>query len=365
MIRLPTPLWLARAVTRLLLAQPTVRLLSLGGGPGFDAAAVALAAAYCHSPDAHLLGTPSETAPSTPGRRAAASSTPGESLAVDEAARPSPEPNGATSSPRSPGTPAAAKVDADVLDLEAGWGECALSLEAAANAVLGSSGGSGGGGSRNGASAAASSPLELRFGFADITKGLDDQANKRVRDALGMDSTRVRPSSERSHGSSHGSPRFVVCAHAVAENANALRGSNYALLQAVCAALQPGSVLIFTEATHRQWPDVVLAAFRSLTGGEPTGGEPADRLRAACFSFDVAFPQVPGKRGYALVLAKRRARMPANLTGLALASRGAVRDFVDLEHVVGGEEWALLKRFKTDSDRHDLRAREKTEGGGE
>ena len=207
----------------------------------------------------------------------------------------------------------------------------------------------------------------------------------------------------------------------VAENSGALRRCRWSFFEAVGGVLRPGSLLVATEATHRMWPDLVLAAFRgaaracvaaaeaeaavaaaeaeaavAAASGEsavgpgaahrsaPAAAEPTPESvdepapeptpgagPGACASparlpafFDVAFPQVACKRGYALVL-HRRPPAPGDAARATAALAAAVArdpanghdlELCDLEGAVGPGEWVLLGRFKHDSDRHDRKA---------
>ena len=93
-----------------------------------------------------------------------------------------------------------------------------------------------------------------------------------------------------------------------------------------------------------------------------SGGRGDGRRRARgahrC-TFDVAFPQVPGKRGYALVLHKRwrtaeeQRWAESRFAGGDDAAGELV--FEDLEAFVTAGDWQLLLRFKHDSDKHGRR----------
>ena len=160
-------------------------------------------------------------------------------------------------------------------------------------------------------------------------------------------------------------PCVVVVAYVIAENAQRLRETAFRFFRDLFGddALALGSLVVCTEATHRHWPSVVLAAFRAVVV-EGDGGA------AGRSTFDVAFPQVPGKRGYALCLHKRRRSEPEShwieqrkrrheQQEEAARREGAENrpwlTFEDIEHLVTAAVWKLLLRFQSDDAQHALR----------
>lgn len=186
-----------------------------------------------------------------------------------------------------------------VLDFERGWDACACAVAGAYSSVLDIGG--------------LDSVSVYR---ADITKSLRDPVNRGV--ALT-------------------SPCLIVCAHVVAENAQQLRCHNFVFFRELFARALEGSLIVMTEATHRLWPELVLVAFQTAKQTSPQS-----------FGFDVTFPQVPGKRGYSLVLHKTVSKED----GSPCSRRCSPMTVVDLEEHVGEAEFTLLTKFKRDSDKH-------------
>lgn len=131
--------------------------------------------------------------------------------------------------------------------------------------------------------AATRSALGLRhsaaFGRCDITLPLAAPANELVEEALA------------------GGTRLFVASYVVAENAVALRDSEFVFFEELFARAPAGTLLLVLETTHRQFPAIARAAWRG-------GG---DAVAAAC-------PRVRSNRGYSLCLLKRSAA-PAGVEG--------------------------------------------------
>jgi hypothetical protein len=98
------------------------------------------------------------------------------------------------------------------------------------------------------------------------------------------------------------------CSYCIAENANKLRDGNFIFFQDLFEASKPNALFVFTETTHRLWPD--LAAIAN------TG-------------FDVAFPQSRGNRQNRQMVLRKR-----------------------LGATLGQEEFELCKVFERDNEMH-------------
>lgn len=185
-----------------------------------------------------------------------------------------------------------------VFDSEIGWATCAEALSQAYSSVLSENDGH----------------HTLLVERGDITKSLRDPVNLAVAKELIC-------------------PCLVVCAHVVAENSQQLRYHHFIFFQDMFESLKVGSLVVMTEATHRLWPEIVLVAFRASVTHK--------------FGIHVAFPQVPGKRGFSLVLHK------ISLPPFHSSSSVVVPDKVeDLKDLVSDTSYTLLMRFKHDSDKH-------------
>ena len=88
-----------------------------------------------------------------------------------------------------------------------------------------------------------------------------------------------------------------ICSYCVAENAIRLRAKDYVFFAELFDAAKEGAVFIFTETTHRLWPEIIDVATK-------TGGSNEN----IASGFDVAFPRIQrgrGKAGFQLALRKR------------------------------------------------------------
>ena len=100
-------------------------------------------------------------------------------------------------------------------------------------------------------------------GGCDITKGMDDSVNHRFRDVIAVS-------------------KIIICQYCIAENAVALRESAFIFFRELFARANEGTIFVFTETTHRLWPDLV------------------DQLATG---FEVAFVK---NRSFQLLIRKRR-----------------------------------------------------------
>lgn len=84
---------------------------------------------------------------------------------------------------------------------------------------------------------------QMLFGRCDLTKPLASECNREVRGVL-ADS------------------RLLVCSYVICENARRLRETGYAFFSEVMTEAAPGTALVLTETTHRQFPELIAAARR-------------------------------------------------------------------------------------------------------
>ena len=122
-------------------------------------------------------------------------------------------------------------------------------------------------------------------------------------------------------------------------------------------AAEPGSLFVFTETTHRQWPDIVQTAFeacavKGLVGGRlgeagVGAGAGAGSGRAGGF----VFPRVQGKSGNQLVMVKNA---PASSDSAASDPPATSPSLEDAAWLSAKEREQLLL-FKRDSEMHKAR----------
>jgi hypothetical protein len=144
------------------------------------------------------------------------------------------------------------RIQAIVLDYELGWAPLVHAMGRSVHSILGG-------------------PHTCDFGGCDITLPLADPSNRQAADRAS-------------------DTNVWICSYCVAENAAKLRHDDYVFFRDLFAASQQGAFFVFTETTHRIWPELAQAAMAEATG------------------FDIAFPRREdgrGKRGRQMVLQKR------------------------------------------------------------
>ena len=82
----------------------------------------------------------------------------------------------------------------------------------------------------------------MSFATADITVSLDDGANAAFRADADL----------------------FVASYVVAENKNALRARDWVFFRDAFARAKPGALFLFTETTHRLWPELAAVATEVL-----------------------------------------------------------------------------------------------------
>jgi hypothetical protein len=141
-------------------------------------------------------------------------------------------------------------ITATILDYERGWSPFVQAMSTSVDSVLGGS-------------------HSCVFDGCDITVPLSDPANARcAKEVLDTD--------------------LWVCSYCVSENAVKLRQGNHVFFRDIFAQAKENSIFVFTETTHRLWPELVDVALETA-------------------GFDVAFPRRNGrgKSGRQLILRKR------------------------------------------------------------
>lgn len=184
-------------------------------------------------------------------------------------------------------------IEATVFEYEGGWSDIVPSMEAAVQESMGSG-------------------HALGFGRCDITLPLTHGTNAACRAAAGRTD-------------------LWICSYCVAENAGLLRSGSFGFFRQLFNEAPQGTLFVFTETTHRLWPEIVDAAMR------PEGNADADVAQSELLGrsgFDVSFPRITrgrGKSGFQLAMRKR--------AGARL----------------GAEELTLCARFRMDNERHECK----------
>ena len=290
-LRLDQPAWLGHAVDAVL--DGGQMLASVGGGPGYDHAALRLLQLWRAE-----TGGAGEAEPE--GGSATAMST----AAVDgvDGAAPHPASHGdrgeatRVAEPAEPrgAAPAASSASALslVLDYELGWQAEFDALVAAVDETTHLAAGS------------ALAPRAAHFGRTDITQPLDAPSNQALHTHLS-------------------DVRLVVASYVVAENAVALEGNGFAFFEGLLREAAVGTVLLVLETTHRSFGHVVAAAQRGVDGAADTSGRP--------LALQVECPWVHSNGGFSLLLHKME-HVTADGMESGLRSRGfskEVRELLD------------------------------------
>ena len=178
------------------------------------------------------------------------------------------------------GTGEGEPLQVHVLDFELGWKADAEAVSEATCTVLSTTLRGGGGGGGDGIGGRLSGRLDngvahqMLFGKCDLTQPLEAVSNAAVRSAL-------------PHA------RLFICSYVICENAQRLRATGYTFFADLMAAAAPGTVLAFSETTHRQFPELIEAARRGVVAG---GGASV---------LETSLPSLKGKGGSQCLLYKR------------------------------------------------------------
>lgn len=224
------------------------RMTSLGGGPGFDFVAAALISTYCfqQQQQQRQSNLSSQTGTTTP-----------------------------------------TAIHATVLDYEIGWRPLVQAMEKSITSVLDPT--------RYGALSTAgpvptsSPPLHTcTFGGCDITLPMSDPVNAQCAKVMAYTD-------------------LWICSYCVAENAIKLRQSDFVFFRNLFANVNEGALLLFTETTHRLWPELANVAIMVSTTAD-VGSNDTVTTALQSSGFDIAFPRRnggKGKLGPQMILRKR------------------------------------------------------------
>ena len=229
------------------------------------------------------------------------------------------------------GTGEGEPLQVHVLDFELGWKADAEAVSEATCTVLSTTlrggGGGGGGGGGDGIGGRLSGRLDngvahqMLFGKCDLTQPLEAVSNAAVRSAL-------------PHA------RLFICSYVICENAQRLRATGYTFFADLMAAAAPGTVLAFSETTHRQFPELIEAARRGVVAG---GGASV---------LETSLPSLKGKGGSQCLLYKR-ALSEAQGGGDSTERESSAIPSAPSEAIGGNQKSAVLSALQS----HDLSGR--------
>ena len=229
------------------------------------------------------------------------------------------------------GTGEGEPLQVHVLDFELGWKADAEAVSEATCTVLSTTlrggGGGGGDGGGDGIGGRLSGRLDngvahqMLFGKCDLTQPLEAVSNAAVRSAL-------------PHA------RLFICSYVICENAQRLRATGYTFFADLMAAAAPGTVLAFSETTHRQFPELIEAARRGVVAG---GGASV---------LETSLPSLKGKGGSQCLLYKR-ALSEAQGGGDSTERESSAIPSAPSEAIGGNQKSAVLSALQS----HDLSGR--------
>ena len=225
------------------------------------------------------------------------------------------------------GTGEGEPLQVHVLDFELGWKADAEAVSEATCTVLSTTLRGGGGGGGDGIGGRLSGRLDngvahqMLFGKCDLTQPLEAVSNAAVRSAL-------------PHA------RLFICSYVICENAQRLRATGYTFFADLMAAAAPGTVLAFSETTHRQFPELIEAARRGVVAG---GGASV---------LETSLPSLKGKGGSQCLLYKR-ALSEAQGGGDSTERESSAIPSAPSEAIGGNQKSAVLSALQS----HDLSGR--------
>uniref|UniRef100_A0A7S4N5E0 Uncharacterized protein n=1 Tax=Odontella aurita TaxID=265563 RepID=A0A7S4N5E0_9STRA len=198
-----------------------LKLISLGGGPGYDFVAAVLAASF------HSASKQKQQHHEDDGSNRI-------------------------------GVVRATPIHATVFDYESGWADLVSIMSNSVRSCLPQGG-----------------VHSCDFGKCDITASLSSPVNMKCREQVNK-------------------ADVFICSYCVAENAKELRKKDYIFFKDLFWEMSEGSLFIFTETTHRLWPELVEVAQNTC-----------DRLGNS--GFHIAFPRAGrGKDNFQMVLQKSK-----------------------------------------------------------
>ena len=278
------PSYLGDTITDLLCNpnnREVCRIGSLGGGPGFDHVAATVLATHAALEREVQYCIDTNAGASFPNDEEESDSLP--RLDVEDV----------LSHLSSRTTPPMPRIETTVYEYEAGWDDIIPYMEQSTQSVL---------------DLGSAQHHSCRFAGCDITLPLTHDANAQCyQQAQSTD--------------------LWICSYCVAENAVRLRANDYVFFVELFEAAQEGAVFVFTETTHRLWPEIIdVATKANRENGSQIAGT----------GFDVAFPRIQrgrGKAGFQLALRK---------------ASGAT---------LGEDVQATCERFRRDNAMHELKIR--------
>jgi hypothetical protein len=203
--------------------------------------------------------------------------------------------------------PSVTPVHGTVLDYELGWSDFATTVASSLENI---------------------SPVHklLLFGKCDITQSLNEDSNIHLKQVIESSSL----------------PQIYVASYVVAENASALRETEYIFFQELFEQAPPGSLFIFCETTHRLWPDILRVAFAIFFSNNQSTHDDEERFR-------VTFPSAL-QHGSAMLLSKPSTTKQHTESDLSTCGQGGSSKC--LLDVLSSEHRVLLERFENDNKKH-------------
>lgn len=155
-------------------------------------------------------------------------------------------------------------IHANVFDYETGWQPLVEAMATSIDTVLCTP--------PEGKTSQPWSQHTCQFGACDITVPLSDPANAQ----LSRDDHKVLRETD-----------LWICAYCVAENASKLRQGDFVFFRELFENAKVGSLFLFTETTHRLWPELANVALNIHNDDDGT----------AAVEFHIAFPRRSGGKG--------------------------------------------------------------------
>ncbi|MGK3736990.1 MAG: hypothetical protein ACI8RD_006778 [Bacillariaceae sp.] len=146
---------------------------------------------------------------------------------------------------------------------------------------------------------------------------------------------------------------LYTCQYCVAENAVELRESNFIFFTELFNEAKIGSMFVFTETTHRLWPELLdvalVTATTTMHTEEQPQGEDQKMGTVSPFSFEAGFPGVGGrnKTGRQMVLRKI---MKAEEEAVSAVTKNNTISCNDVNNIQ-----ILCEEFRRDNRMHEQR----------
>lgn len=261
--------WVDAALKRLLVGtysrrRRVCRVLSVGGGPAFDLVAMAILCDVVSADYYDAYAAQNTVQEPRHGTTTTTTATTTTTTTTTVQAATANDDDECSEDP-------AVRVEATVLDYEAGWEKCAVAVANALRECTCSSGSP----KKNAlpqtltSSCKAGHHSMLNFGRCDINEPLTSEVNSAAAQVVYERAAGEVPDTAGGPGNPKGTrqprhPIVVVASYVVAENAEGLRRTNFCFFRDLMREAAPGSLFVFTETTHRLWPELLRVAFEEF-----------------------------------------------------------------------------------------------------